>query len=128
MGAESYRTSSGPELEMSSFLDMGDGSRLALDDYGHLQIRSEWTKAVADRFASEDEVSLENGHWLVIDILRDYYEDFGIETPMRALVKEMKLRGGEAFANSRVLYRLFPEGPVRQGSRYGGLPIPVSCI
>ncbi|MBT8061819.1 MAG: TusE/DsrC/DsvC family sulfur relay protein, partial [Gammaproteobacteria bacterium] len=75
-----------------------------------------------------DGIELSDRHWLVIEILRNYFDEFGIETPMRVLVSRLKTCGGADWANSRALYRLFPEGPVRQGSRYGGLPIPLSCI
>ena len=118
----------GTELDMSEFLDMGDGNRIALDEYGFLLNRGDWSKTVASRFAGQDDIRLTDQHWMVIDILRGYYEDFEIEPPMRALVKALKDCGGELIANSLALYRLFPEGPVRQGSRYAGLPIPVSCI
>ena len=69
-----------------------------------------------------------DAHWVVLDILREYYAEFGIEPPMRALVRMLKNKGIVEHASSLALYRLFPEGPARQGSRYAGLPLPVSCI
>ena len=113
---------------MSASLQMTDGRQLALDDYGHLVNRGDWSTEVAEQLAATDEMVLSAGHWLVLNILREYYDDFGIEPPMRALVRIMTSKGGGEFANSLALYRLFPEGPARQGSRYAGLPIPVSCI
>ena len=120
--------SAGIELEVSNWLQMGDGRKLALDEHGHLENGEDWSEAVADRFAGQDGISLGDVHWLVLEILRSYYQDYGIEPPMRALVNEMKARGAEDCATSLELYRLFPDSPVRQGSRYAGLPIPVSCI
>jgi TusE/DsrC/DsvC family sulfur relay protein len=113
---------------MSEFLDMNGGNRISLDEHGFLLNRDDWSKAVASKFAGLDDIQLTDQHWVVIDILRDYYKDYEIEPPMRALVKALKDCGGELIANSLALYRLFPQGPVRQGSRYAGLPIPVSCI
>ena len=113
---------------MSAVLDMGDGRQLLLDEYGHLQNRTDWSRAVADRMSELDGIELEAGHWHVIDIMHEYYDEAGIEPPMRILCARLKGRGAGAIANSLELYRLFPEGPVRQASRYGGLPIPVSCI
>lgn len=78
--------------------------------------------------AELDGIELRAEHWHVIRILRDYFEEFGIETPMRVLVSRLRDRMSDATLGSRDLYRLFPQGPVRQGSRYGGLPIPLSCI
>lgn len=113
---------------MNSQLHMPDGSCLELDEHGHLTDPEAWSRAVAESLSAENGMSLTDAHWLVIDILRNFYRDFGIEPPMRALVKEMKAKGGDKIANSLDLYRLFPEGPVRQGSRYAGLPLPLSCI
>jgi tRNA 2-thiouridine synthesizing protein E len=113
---------------MSSFLQLDDGRQLALDEHGHLQNRKDWSEAVAVHLAALDKLELTDIHWLVIGILRDYYDEYGIEPPMRALVSLMKANDAKAHANSLELYRLFPEGPARQGSRYAGLPIPLSCI
>ena len=35
---------------------------------------------------------------------------------------------GSEQADSRALYRLFPQGPAKQAARYAGLPRPTSCI
>ena len=113
---------------MNDLLQLGEGMSLALDEHGHLANADDWSEPVASEFAGLDGIVLGEMHWLVISILRDYYREYEIEPPMRALVKELKLRGGESFANSLELYRLFPQGPVRQGSRFAGLPIPLSCI
>ncbi|MBT8061926.1 MAG: TusE/DsrC/DsvC family sulfur relay protein [Gammaproteobacteria bacterium] len=113
---------------MNDSLEVGNGDVLPLDEYGHLRNRDDWSPVVADRMAEQDGIELSYQHWLVIEILREYFDEFGIESPMRVLVSRLKMRGSGAWANSRALYQLFPEGPVRQGSRYGGLPIPLSCI
>lgn len=113
---------------MTSCLDMGDGVVLSLDQYGHLLDSCDWSRDVAKRMAQTDGIELTEAHWAVIEILRAYFAETGIEIPMRVLVSRLAKQGREEWASSRALYRLFPEGPVRQGSRYGGLPIPLSCI
>jgi tRNA 2-thiouridine synthesizing protein E len=40
----------------------------------------------------------------------------------------MKAEFGEEKASSRYLYRLFPEGPAKQATKYAGLPKPARCI
>lgn len=107
---------------------MPGGAKFELDDYGHLAIGAQWSPEVAKHLAGGDGIELSAAHWMVIRILREYYDEFGIEASMRAIVKLLREQSAEEFASSRALYRLFPEGPVRQGSRYAGLPIPVSCI
>lgn len=101
---------------------------IELDEYGHLADGKRWSPDVAKLLAARDGLELSDAHWMVIRMLRNFYDEFGIEAPMRAIVKVLREQGAKEYASSRALYRLFPEGPVRQGSRYAGLPIPVSCI
>lgn len=99
-----------------------------LDEHGHLRDSTLWTRELAVAMARADGVGLSAAHWQVIDVLRAYYAEYEITPPMRALVRILREQLGEAAFGSRELYRLFPEGPARQGSRYAGLPKPVSCI
>ena len=107
---------------------MEDGRQLALDDHGHLENANDWSPEVAMQMAAADGIELSAAHWLLLEVFRAYHRDYEIEPPMRVLVGELKIKGHDQAANSLTLYRLFPEGPARQGSRYAGLPIPVSCI
>jgi len=107
---------------------MPRGNSLPLDDYGHLRRRGDWSRQVAEAMAAADGIRLGSEHWRVIELLRAHFDAFGVEMPMRLLVRKLREDGYPDAASSRGLYRLFPEGPVRQGSRYAGLPIPVSCI
>jgi tRNA 2-thiouridine synthesizing protein E len=115
-------------MEIDKHVSLPGGTEIELDEYGHLLDGKQWSSDVANLLAGLDGMELTDAHWKVIRILRDYYHEFGIEAPMRAIVKQLREQDAEEFASSRALYRLFPEGPVRQGSRYAGLPIPVSCI
>ncbi len=112
---------------MSASVQLPDGRSLALDEHGYLTDWTAWDGAVAEALARVDGMELTEAHWQVIELLRDYYRQYEIAPPMRALVGALKRRRPD-LASSRVLYRLFPEGPARQASRYAGLPIPVSCI
>ena len=78
--------------------------------------------------ADEDGVSLSDEHWEIIHFVRAYYAANGIVPIMRILAKAIARELGEEKGKSRYLYRLFVDGPVRQASRYGGLPKPPSCI
>ena len=113
---------------MNKCLRMDDGRQLALDDHGHLENSNDWSPEVAMQMAAADGIELCDAHWLLFEIFRAYHRDFEIEPPMRVLVRTLKEKGRDEAANSLALYRLFPEGPARQGSRYAGLPLPVSCI
>lgn len=109
-------------------LKLDDGREIAIDEKGYLIDPGQWDRAVAAHMAREDGVDLTPEHFEVIEIFRDYFRQYEIEPPMRALVKLVAQRLGEEKGNSRFLYRLFPQGPTTQACRYAGLPRPLSCI
>jgi tRNA 2-thiouridine synthesizing protein E len=109
-------------------LQLPDGSRLALDEKGYLLDWRTWTPDVARTMAAADGLALGEDHWAVLQIFREYFEHYEIEPPMRALVRLCGERLGEGKADSRFLYRLFPDGPGTQACRYAGLPRPASCV
>jgi tRNA 2-thiouridine synthesizing protein E len=101
---------------------------LALDDDGFLCRPEDWDEQVAAALAAEDRLDLTGEHWAIIRYVRDYYYRHGSIPIMRVLAKAIARDLGEDKGRSRYLYRLFEQGPVRQASRYGGLPKPPSCI
>lgn len=101
---------------------------LNLDNHGHLKNHNDWNKSIAQILASQDELELTDEHWRIIDLVRDIYLQTETTPPMRLLIKAIKTQLGEEFANSRHLYRLFPDGPVRLASKYAGLPKPKHCM
>jgi tRNA 2-thiouridine synthesizing protein E len=98
------------------------------DPQGFLLDRGAWTHEVAELLAASDGLTLTEQHWEIIEFLRSYYDEYGLIPIMRVLCKAIANRLGEDKGKSRYLYRLFPEGPVRQGSKYAGLPKPPHCI
>jgi tRNA 2-thiouridine synthesizing protein E len=113
---------------VSSTLQLPNGEELALDSNGYLEDWDSWSALVAETMAANDSLALGADHWQVINILRDYYAEYEIAPPMRALIRILKQRSGDQALGSRQLYRLFPQGPAKQACRYAGLPRPVSCI
>ena len=106
----------------------GEHPAVSLDEHGHLRDFGAWTPAIAEYMARADDIELTEAHWQVIHVLRDYYAEYEIAPPMRALINILRERLQDPRLASRSLYRLFPQGPAKQGCRYAGLPKPVSCI
>jgi tRNA 2-thiouridine synthesizing protein E len=104
---------------------MGD---IELDRDGHLNDPAAWSEAVADELAARNGVELEAAHWWLIRFVRRHWEAYGMPPLMRVVVQAMREEGVADDASSRVLYRLFPDGPIREACRYAGLPPPESCI
>lgn len=111
-----------------SSIDLPGNVKVAVDEKGYLLNWQDWSPEVARVMASADGVTLTDDHWAVLKIFRDYFEQYEIEPPMRALVRLAREMLGEEKGSSRYLYRLFQAGPGTQACRYAGLPRPVSCV
>ena len=73
--------------------------------------------------AKEEGVELTDSHFEVIRKLRDYYLEVGSVESGRELGDMLD----ETFSDQggrKYLRRLFPQGPITQGMRFSGLPIP----
>jgi len=101
---------------------------IATDKQGYLVDFNQWSEPLADVIAAKDDVELTQAHWEVIRFVRAFYLEYNTSPAIRALTKAMKAEFGEEKASSRYLYRLFPEGPAKQATKYAGLPKPARCI
>lgn len=86
-----------------------------------------WSEAIAREVAEKEGITLSPEHWEIICYMRDHHEACGLAPSGRSLLhcleEEFTAQGGRKY-----LYRMFPGGPVSQGSRIAGLPLPAySC-
>jgi TusE/DsrC/DsvC family sulfur relay protein len=73
--------------------------------------------------AGKEGIVLTNEHLGVIECLRDYFLEFGEAEKGRDL-EEMLDEIFSAHGGRKYLWHLFPHGPVTQGMRIAGLPVP----
>ena len=99
-----------------------------LDNNGHLKDPNLWSQSIGNQLALNDNFKLTESHWEIIFLLRNIYLQTGTIPPMRLLIKAIKKEISENIANSRYLYQLFPDGPVRLACKYAGLPKPKHCL
>ncbi|MDP2827313.1 MAG: TusE/DsrC/DsvC family sulfur relay protein [Sulfuricellaceae bacterium] len=104
------------------------GKMIAVHEKGNLVDLSEWSEDLARAMAQKEGVTLTPEHWEVINYMRKFYFKYGITPMVRLLMKNMCDDLSETKASSEYLYKLFPGGPSRQGSRIAGLPAPQGCI
>ena len=88
-------------------------------------IEQNWSRSKSAKLAIGEGIVLTDRHWDVIDYLRKLYLKHGLphhaRTTARSLNVHYVTQGG-----SRYLYRLFPGGPVTQGSRLANLRAPAN--
>lgn len=95
-----------------------------LDPEGNMYDLEHWSPLTVKQMAQADGIEdLTEAHWHVIYALRNYYRENGRASSarevMRVLEEDFVDEGGRRF-----LYELFPKGPVSQGSRLAGIPLP----
>jgi tRNA 2-thiouridine synthesizing protein E len=82
-----------------------------------------WDEAQGRRNAEQQGIEMSDPHWEVVNFLREHYLKHGPAKNGRELSDILD----EQFADQggrKHLRRLFPEGPVTQGMRIAGLPLP----
>ncbi|MGH9845769.1 MAG: TusE/DsrC/DsvC family sulfur relay protein [Blastocatellia bacterium] len=104
------------------------GKRFEITTAGFLCERDAWSEEVALALASLAGIDLGPAHWEIISFIRDYYRRFEHLPNNRVFVKAVGKALGEEKGNTRYLYRLFPEGPLKTACQIGGLPKPTTCI
>ena len=102
--------------------------QIPLDKHGYLADLSLWTPELAEEFARLEHINLTEAHWEVVWFVRNFYQEFNTSPAIRLLVKAMAEKFGAKKGNSNYLFLLFPEGPVKQATRSGGLPKPAKCL
>jgi len=108
-------------------IEIGDRT-LQTDEEGYLADIREWEPEVAEFMARSDGIELTEAHWVVLNILRDYYNEYQSAPAIRVLNKTIGKKVGKEKGNSTYVYQLFPEGPAVQACKYAGLPKPTGCV
>jgi tRNA 2-thiouridine synthesizing protein E len=83
----------------------------------------DWDEAQGQRIAEQENIELTAEHWDVVHCLREYYLDHGEPESGRVLSDMLDERYADQ-GGRKYLRRLFPQGPVGQGMRIAGLPVP----
>lgn len=105
-----------------------EGNTIPTDKHGYLIDFTQWTEAMAPLLSEPDGIELTDAHWEIIMFVREFYLTYNTSPAIRALTKALKIKFGEDKASSRYLFRLFPDGPAKQATKYAGLPKPARCL
>ena len=95
------------------------------DEEGFLFEPNDWGKDVAEAFAAEELLTLVDDHWMVLDFMRDYFNEHAVAADARFvfsyIAKEKNLPKKEA---REYFFELFPYGYVQQACRIAGMKQP----
>lgn len=98
------------------------------DKEGYLLDLDAWNAQVAEALAREEGIELRAEHWVLIELIREFYANYQVSPAMRVLVKHTRERLGEDKGNSLYLLELFPGSPARVLAKVAGLPRPTNCL
>ena len=95
-------------------------------DGGFLSELGDWSVAAAIKMAKDDGLTLTDEHIEILNYLRKYSDKNGQGYNARTMLGVMEFEFGK-WEGKRRLYQLFPHGPVSQGCKYAGIPLPPEC-
>lgn len=97
-----------------------------IETKGFLSELGDWSENLARQLAKDDGMELNDEHMAILKYLRKYYDKNGQGYHARTLLNVMEFEFGK-WEGRKHLYQLFPRGPVSQGCKYAGLPLPPNC-
>ena len=105
-----------------------DGRSIELDKDGYLADLNDWSPEVATALAMQNDIELTPDHWEILQLLRNFYEEFQLSPATRPLIKYTALKLGAEKGNSLHLNRLFKGTPAKLAAKLAGLPKPTNCL
>ena len=94
----------------------------AVDAEGYVIDPQDWSEALAQEFARQENIQLTEDHWEVIRFMREYFDEHQVIPDARHVMKHLATRLGTASRN--MLFELFPYGYVKQACRIAGMKRP----
>lgn len=101
-----------------------NGRSVVTDADGYLLDYEEWEPGIADLMAKTDGVKLDADHWLAINFLRSFYDEYGIAPELYLMQKALCKSAYQCRWNRKYLRTLFPINGAKDACRYAGLPKP----
>ena len=104
------------------------GLSIRLNEHGYLVDRSCWTQEIAVALAKKENIELTEEHWLILNFLRNFYQEHEVIPPLRIFIKNLKAVYGAELGNSLKLHQLFPQSPLKYACLIAGIPKPKHCM
>ena len=96
------------------------------DPEGFLRQLDTWEPPVAEAIAADLGIQLTDAHWEVIEVVRSFYQDYGLSPINRVTQKLLRSQLDPSF-DSIKLMQLFGGRARRHLAQIAGLPKPSDC-
>lgn len=101
------------------------GQTIRRDELGYLMDPSDWSREVAEKFAEEEDILLNDEHWGVLTFMRDYLEEHNIAADARFVFRHIADLHSENKNQARArFFELFPYGYTKQACKIAGMRQP----
>mgnify|MGYP000724039537 CR=1 FL=1 len=105
------------------------GIELEVDDDGYLKHLQDWSPDIAQALAQQQQLTLTQAHWEIINAIRDFYSQYQRSPTTRVLLKYLAQQLGAQKSSSIYVMQLFGGGtPAKSIAKLAGLPKPPNCI
>ncbi|MBL1277534.1 MAG: TusE/DsrC/DsvC family sulfur relay protein [Ectothiorhodospiraceae bacterium] len=95
------------------------------DDEAYLVNPDDWNEGVAQHFATEESLELDDEIWSVINFMRSHYNEHSVAPDVRHAVKALAAeKGYEKKEAKKRMFTLFPYGYVKQACKIAGMKRP----
>lgn len=98
------------------------GKSYEVDEDGFLQRPEIWSHEVALDFATTEGLAgMSDGHWRIVNYIRDYWKENDIAPMIRRICKDTGYKLSD-------IWEMFPSGPAKGACKVAGLPKPTGCV
>ncbi len=105
------------------------GIELEVDEDGYLKHLHDWSPDIAQALAQQQQLTLTQAHWEIINAIRDFYSQYQRSPTTRVLLKYLAQQLGAQKSSSIYVMQLFGGGtPAKSIAKLAGLPKPPNCI
>jgi len=95
------------------------------DNEGYLIDPEVWNEELAELFAREEGISLNEHYWSVVHFIREYWNDHHIAPDVRHVIKHLsESLAMDKKSAKQYLFDLFPYGYVKQACKISGMKRP----
>lgn len=101
-----------------------NGKVLDTDEEGFLLDPSEWNLEVAQTIAGLEKLELTDDRWLVVNFVREYFDERQTVPEARTLLKMLAEKLGKDKGTRKFLQAMFPYGYGQQACKIAGMRKP----